>query len=694
MKYFFPLVTAAFVAVSSAALFSNNNIIVWSADQSQRESKFWKGRKSTLITSHDQSVPAQLPGPADTWAGGDQKTIEISLPAARKTRLLLDLYDSHENTPTILSTTVNGREVERTKINKGHGKGSDHWKRFGKTSSYVIEIPLEAFSGNAEPVVNITSVSGSWIAIKSLTAYQKAMFWEVWHFIPKSVALKMFWISSLLLLFYCVWIIFRLSGLNPRQSAFGIISVLGAPMLLFVLVEGVLTVIDVSDPQKAEDPYVGFKNNINVFIENPDDPATLMYNPRRSQLKQYISKVKPENEYRIAFFGGSNVFKFQPELALFEQMLEKANPDLDVKSINFGLPAYGSHRVVPMVKEAVQYDLDLILIYSGHNEFLEKRFFENILTEPEILTSARLFFQKLRFYTLMRSAYRAVKAKAVGMHTDQARREHETGKIDLHGADVKVDWGKYTNRKFQRFTLFQYESNLNRIAKIAADSNVPILIGILASPDLTRPRASCFDFKRYPHKWGRVRELIHKTNNIVEEHNDTFLRLMGRDVDYTDAQDILKKIEPFFKEAESLLPEEADTLYLKGFLSYFNKDYEESKRALLKSAENDCTPYRSTPHINRIVRRVARDNSLFTADIEKLITDHSPFGVSYTDAETKSRDDWDGEPFDPNAKIRPDFDPDGKGSMFFDYVHLNYPAKIHALRLFADVIIENKLLDR
>ena len=51
--------------------------------------------------------------------------------------------------------------------------------------------------------------------------------------------------------------------------------------------------------------------------------------------------------------------------------------------INAGGISYASYRVALVVKELAAYAPDLFVVYSGHNEFLERRTYSDTLDEPE-----------------------------------------------------------------------------------------------------------------------------------------------------------------------------------------------------------------------------------------------------------------------------------------------------------------------
>lgn len=83
---------------------------------------------------------------------------------------------------------------------------------------------------------------------------------------------------------------------------------------------------------------------------------------------------KPKGTVRIVTAGGSAMKGFpQPTAfassAFLQAMLSDVWPDRRVEVINMGTTAVASFPVLGMLREAVEYQPDLVVVFSGHNEF-------------------------------------------------------------------------------------------------------------------------------------------------------------------------------------------------------------------------------------------------------------------------------------------------------------------------------------
>src|SRR5262245_18175053 len=75
---------------------------------------------------------------------------------------------------------------------------------------------------------------------------------------------------------------------------------------------------------------------------------------------------------RVIMVGGSNVAGFQA--GPLQQSLCRQLPDPGFEVVNLGRSGYGSERELILLKQALVLQPDIVLIYCGHNEFVEGGF--------------------------------------------------------------------------------------------------------------------------------------------------------------------------------------------------------------------------------------------------------------------------------------------------------------------------------
>jgi lysophospholipase L1-like esterase len=164
--------------------------------------------------------------------------------------------------------------------------------------------------------------------------------------------------------------------LSPRKRRlFGLLALL-LPLLLVILAEVALRLAGYGGyppAMRRVGPVAGGElvitdqeGAVSYFFANKERPG---YNDQYSFLDP-----KPTNTFRI-FLVGESAMKGYPQprnlasSAFLQAMLQDAWPERRVEVINLGTTAVASYPVLGMMTEALDYEPDLIIIHTGHNEF-------------------------------------------------------------------------------------------------------------------------------------------------------------------------------------------------------------------------------------------------------------------------------------------------------------------------------------
>ena len=89
---------------------------------------------------------------------------------------------------------------------------------------------------------------------------------------------------------------------------------------------------------------------------------------------QKFSVKKPAGVFRVALLGGSSVNYLSEAPRLKQRLVEAGVAEKEglVEVINLGMGGCGSDRAVVSARQILKYDLDAMLVYSGHNEFISQ----------------------------------------------------------------------------------------------------------------------------------------------------------------------------------------------------------------------------------------------------------------------------------------------------------------------------------
>jgi len=160
------------------------------------------------------------------------------------------------------------------------------------------------------------------------------------------------------------------------KNAFFWLLLLAAPFLLLLLAELALRLAGyggydsvfrrAGKTELGELVITDQAGAISYFFANRDRPG---FNDQ-----YHFYEPKGTNTFRIFTVGESAMKGFpQPRnlaaTAFLEAMLQDAWPDRKVEVINLGTTAVASFPVLEMMTEALQFSPDLLVIYTGHNEF-------------------------------------------------------------------------------------------------------------------------------------------------------------------------------------------------------------------------------------------------------------------------------------------------------------------------------------
>ncbi len=158
-----------------------------------------------------------------------------------------------------------------------------------------------------------------------------------------------------------------------------IVATIMLSLVPFVVVEGLVRVF-ASPPAVVDVNPIKSLEHLRPLFELDD--ATDRYKIPDWRLtffcRQSFSRIKSPGTRRVFVLGGSTVQgrPFATETAFstwLKLRLEAADPDARFEVVNCGGVSYASYRVAKIMEEVIAYQPDAIVIYTGHNEFLEDR---------------------------------------------------------------------------------------------------------------------------------------------------------------------------------------------------------------------------------------------------------------------------------------------------------------------------------
>jgi len=389
-----------------------------------------------------------------------------------------------------------------------------------------------------------------------------------------------------------------------------IVLPLAAIIIFFLLLEGGLALFGVNPALKDQDPFVGFSSNNPLFIprQGPDGKQYLTTAPNKLGYfnAQTFPLQKTQGSYRIFTLGGSTTYgRPYDDKTSFSGWLRALLPAADNSNnwevINAGGISYASYRAAHLMEELVNYQPDLFIIYTGHNEFLEERTYSQIKEMPALVRTTVSLLTKTRTWSAMSSGL-----KAIGLHPgkNDSNRKQLGLQVDAI-LDESVGMNRYTrDDPLRDHILEHYRISLERMVGLARSAGADIIFVTPASS-----LNDCSPFKS-EHTPGLSQSDRQSTEQVLAQAREKI-----RQENWQQAVDIL---EP----AVSLDPRHAELQYRLGQALLGLGRFQEADAALTRARDEDVCPLRALTPMRQIVTDVAQEQGIALVDYVKLVEQH------------------------------------------------------------------------
>lgn len=387
------------------------------------------------------------------------------------------------------------------------------------------------------------------------------------------------------------WLAFRLAAIAVGLSP-------------FLIAEAALRLSGWRPDTPRVDPYVGFHATKPLF-EPADDGRHLEIPPWRREFfePERFLATKPPEEFRIFCLGGSTVQGRPYSIATsftkwLELSLKSSVPRGRWKVVNCGGVSYASYRLVPIMEECLQYEPDMFIVYTGHNEYLEDRSYAGYKSPSPLLLAGHQAASHSKLYQWALSlGGNQSKPRSVLPTEVDALLDYRGGLETYHRDPI---WRDQVVR--------HYGVNIRRMITLAAEAKVPLL--------LLNPVSNLRDTPPFKSEWDptlpreRRRELakrLKQAEQLAEEDRQAALRMV-----------------------ESLLqidPEHPGAWFLKARCHLSLQQFDEAKVAFVKAKDFDVCPLRMTEPLHAELNAAAEETSTPLLDIRAHFEGEAEHGI-------------------------------------------------------------------
>lgn len=385
-----------------------------------------------------------------------------------------------------------------------------------------------------------------------------------------------------------------------------------SPLVAF---EGLCTLFDWGRPSLHEDPFVGFRSVVPLFVLNDEGTRHEIPKARQAYFRpESFAARKAPDEFRIFCLGGSTVqgrpFAVETSFTTWlEIALQAADPSRPWEVVNCGGVSYASYRLVPVLEEVLRYQPDLIILYTGHNEFLESRSYENIANRGRVLNACLDAASRLRTFTLMREGY--LRLQGTSSTDPPPARPILPTEVDAL-LDYRGGLANYHHdATWRRGVIAHYRYNLRRIIDMAHNAGVDII--------LVNPVSNISDSPPFKseHRRDLSPEELQRWQTLCD---DARRHLRGEDHD-------LRKAAELFEQACRVDPLHAGSFYNLAKCYEAAGEFDKARDAYVQAKEVDACPLRILQPMNDAVVEIAEQTGTPLVDAERLFEARSTHNI-------------------------------------------------------------------
>jgi tetratricopeptide (TPR) repeat protein len=382
-------------------------------------------------------------------------------------------------------------------------------------------------------------------------------------------------------------------------------------VLVFAVVESTLWLLNVQPAYVAEDPYAGFSRHIPHFVESDVDGRTVLeVSASKDEVlnPQQFAAAKEDGVFRIICVGGSTTygrpfFDATSFPGWLRALLPEVAPESRWEVINAGGISYASYRVLGVMEELAACEPDLFVVYTGQNEFLERRTYDGWTMSNAVAGPLSLIY-RTRTATVVRGVLDAAGLRGGGQSGPLLGEETEAIPIDAVGPD-----SYQRDEQLSREVAAHFRSTLNSMCGVAEAAGARILFVV--------PASNLADFApfRSEHRAG----LSEARQQQWARHEQAARSLFADG----DADAALQQLEL----AENIDDRHAGLWYLKGQILTELQQYAAARLAFEKARDEDVCPLRAVQPLVDIVRAMQQQPGVTVVDFEKLVKQNSEHGL-------------------------------------------------------------------
>jgi len=310
-----------------------------------------------------------------------------------------------------------------------------------------------------------------------------------------------------------------------------------------------------------------------IFL-NPDLPRKYFFNIKASPtvLPDGFDVQKKENAFRIFVLGESSAagWPYVPNASFprhLKRKLEILYPDNSIEVINCGISAINTYTLRDFVPGIIEQNPDLIIIYTGHNEYYGALGAGSSVSLGYSRTLVNTYIKLVDFKTTQ--LLQNIISGIYGIFSSSNEKDGEAGNETLMSRMIGESLIAFESDIYN-FGVEQFDGNMDDILKMFKERNIPVILGTL-------------------------------TCNI-------------------------KDLKPFVSVKDDKFPP-AEDIYRQAKDYYEKEDFDKAKELFFKAKELDALRFRAPQKINESIISLAKKYNYPVVDIDSAFKSKSPNGI-------------------------------------------------------------------
>ena len=310
-----------------------------------------------------------------------------------------------------------------------------------------------------------------------------------------------------------------------------------------------------------------------IFL-NPDLPYKYFFNISKapSTLPDGLDIQKKDNAFRVFVLGESSAagWPYVPNASFprhLKRKLELLYPENTIEVINCGISAINTYTIRDFVPGILQQKPDLIIIYTGHNEYYGALGAGSSVSLGYSRALVNTYIKLIDFKTTQ--LLQNIISGVYGVFSSSDEKDGEAGNETLMSRMIGESLIAYDSELFN-IGVEQFNGNMDDILKMFKENNVPVILGTL-------------------------------TCNLKDQK--PFVSV--KDGNQAPAEDV-------FAQAKE---------------EYANGNIENAKLLFLKAKELDALRFRAPNKINESIISLAKKYNYPVVDIDSAFKSNSPDGL-------------------------------------------------------------------